>query len=180
MQSDSRVVLIRIVVALAMLLTLLSIHQRQANASGAREPKNSWRGIVPLQSSAEDVGRLLGVEADPAEAPGSSAHQVEDGEVTFFYLTPSLAKIYHAPRSYVSKVFSIYFKPKERLPREAMRLPPTFKRCVEEYTKTHYYMICDDGIAYQFTRGADQLETIIYQPTRVQIRSLAVSTECVF
>ena len=100
--------------------------------------------------------------------------------MTFYFLTPSLAKIYRAPRNLSGKVFSIYFKPSEPAPKDSMRLSPGFRRCVERMSTTHYYLVSDAGIAYQFGRASDQLENIIYQPSRAQVRSLAVNTECVF
>ena len=45
--------------------------------------KNSWRGITPLHSSAQDVARLIGVEADSSEALLSGPFKVDGGEVTF-------------------------------------------------------------------------------------------------
>ncbi|HJQ67634.1 MAG TPA: hypothetical protein VKA70_01575 [Blastocatellia bacterium] len=38
----------------------------------------------------------------------------------------------------------------------------------------------DTGVAYQLRRASDNVETIIYQPSREEIRRLAVNTECVF
>lgn len=141
--------------------------------------KNSWRGITPLRSSAQDVARLIGGEAD-SEAILSGPFKVEGGEVTFSYVTTSLAKIYRAPRSMVGKVFTIYFKPSEPMSRADLMLTPTFKRCVEERDRTFYYFVSDAGVAYRFSRDSDRVETIIYQPSRVEVRSLAVNTECVF
>jgi hypothetical protein len=40
--------------------------------------------------------------------------------------------------------------------------------------------VSDAGVAYQFSRATDMLEMIIYQPTRAEVRRLAVNTECVF
>jgi len=94
-------------VAAAGLLMLLVSSQMAASEPIA---KNSWRGITPLHSSSEDVARTIGTEADSAEAMLSGPYKVEGGEVTFSYLTASLAKIYRAPRSMVGKVFTIYFK----------------------------------------------------------------------
>ncbi|HEV8486350.1 MAG TPA: hypothetical protein VGV87_22590 [Blastocatellia bacterium] len=148
--------------------------------AGSSEPKNSWRGIVPLQSSSEDVARVLGVDPDSSGAPSSGPYRVAGGEVTFYFLTPSLAKIYRAPHSMVGKVFTIYFKPGEPSSKDDLKLSPGFKRCVEQMTKTTYYLVSDAGVAYQFHQGSDQLETVIYQPSRSQVRSLAVNTECVF
>ena len=151
-----------------------------ARPAGSIEPKNSWRGIVPLQSSSDDVARILGVAPDAPGAPSSGPHRVEGGEVTFYFLTQSLAKIYRAPHSMVGKVFTIYFKPGEQSSKNELKLSPGFKRCVEQMTTTTYYLVSDAGVAYQFRQGSDQLETVIYQPSRAQVRSLAVNTECVF
>ena len=94
--------------------------------------------------------------------------------------TPSLAKIYRAPRSMVGKVFTIYFTPSDATSRSALTLSPGFKRCVEERDRTGYYFVSDAGVAYRFLRDGDRLEMVIYQPSRAEVRSLAVSTECVF
>lgn len=149
-------------------------------AKSAPAVKNSWRGITPLRSSTEDVARLIGDEADSSDAMMSGPFKVEGGEVTFSYVTTSLAKIYRAPRSMIGKVFTIYFKPSEVMSRGDVTLAPGFKRCVEERDRTFYYFVSDTGVAYRFSRDSDRVETIIYQPSRVELRSLAVSTECVF
>jgi hypothetical protein len=139
---------------------------------------NSWRGITPLRSSAEDVARLVGMDVDRSDANGP--FKVEGGEVTFSFLTASLAKIYRAPRSMVGKVFTIYFKPSDSTYRADLTLGRGFRRCVEERDRTFYYYLNDAGVAYQFLRNGDRLETIIYQPSRGEVRNLAVDTECVF
>ena len=144
------------------------------------EPRNSWHGIVPLQSSPDDVARVLGIEPESSGAASSGPHRVEGGEVTFNFLTSSLAKIYRAPRSMVGKVFTIYFKPGRPSSKDELKLSPGFRRCVEQFATTAYYLVNDAGLAYQFHQGNDQLETVIYQPSRAQVRSLAVNTECVF
>lgn len=110
----------------------------------------------------------------------SGPFKVEGGEVTFSYLTTSLAKIYRAPRSMVGKVFTIYFEPAFPMSRVDLTLAPGFKRCVEERDRTFYYFVSDTGVAYRFSRDSDRLQTIIYQPSRAEVRSLAVNTECVF
>lgn len=147
-------------------------------APAEKQSKNSWRGITPLQSSVEDVARLIGVESTEGDTQGP--FRVEGGEVTFSYLTPSLAKIYRAPASMVGKVFSIYFKPGEMMSKEDLKLAPEFKRCMEDMDKTFYYYVSDAGLVYQLLRTSDRLETIIYQPSRAQVRRLAVNTGCVF
>lgn len=159
-------------------LLMLVVPSRMA----ASEPiaKNSWRGITPLRSSAEDVARAIGAELESADAMLSGPYKVDGGEVAFSYLTPSIAKIYRAPRSMVGKVFTIYFKPGEPMSRADLALGPGFKRCVEEQDRTVYYFVSDAGVAYRLLRDSDRVETVIYQPSRVEVRSLAVVTECVF
>jgi len=142
--------------------------------------KNSWRGITPLHSSAEDVARLIGAESDSSEAALSGPFKVDGGEVTFSYLTTSLAKIYRAPHSMVGKVFTVYFKPSYPVTRTDVTVAAGFKRCVEERDRTFYYFVNEAGLAYRFLRDGDRLETIIYQPSRAEVRGLAVNTECVF
>lgn len=165
------------IVAFAALLSLLAYSPA---ATSAPAVKNSWRGITPLRSSSEDVARLIGAEPDSTEAMLSGPFKVEGGEVTFSYLTTSLAKIYRAPRSMVGKVFTIYFEPGAPMSRADLTLAPGFKRCVEERDRTFYYFVSDTGVAYRFSRDSDRLQTIIYQPSRAEVRSLAVNTECVF
>ena len=150
------------------------------SARPAAALKNSWRGITPLRSSGADVARVLGAEADEPNAQTSGPFKVEDGEVTISYITPSLAKIYRAPASMVGKVFTIYFKPASQYGRADLDLTREFKRCTEERDRHFYYFVSDTGVAYRFTRGDDLVDTIIYQPTRVEVRRLAVNTECVF
>jgi hypothetical protein len=142
--------------------------------------KNSWRGITPLRSSVEDVARAIGAELESTDVMLSGPYKVEGGEVTFSYLTPSIAKIYRAPRSMVGKVFTIYFKPVEPMLRVDLSLGAGFKRCLEQNDRSIYYFVSDAGIAYRLLRDSDRVETVIYQPSRVEVRSLAVNTECVF
>jgi hypothetical protein len=142
--------------------------------------KNSWRGIIPLHSSAQDVARLVGAEADSSEAILSGPFKVDGGEVTFSYLTASLAKIYRAPRSMVGKVFTVYFTPSYPVTRADVRMDAGFKRCVEDRDRTFYYFVNEAGVAYRFLRDSDRLETIIYQPSHAEVRGLAVNTQCVF
>jgi hypothetical protein len=148
--------------------------------SSGTAAKNTWRGITPLHSSAQDVARLIGAEPDSSEAMLSGPFKVDGGEVTFSYLTTSIAKIYRAPRSMVGKVFTVYFKPSDPTTRADVPLAAGFKRCVEERDRTFYYFVSEAGVAYRFLRDGDRLETIIYQPSRAEVRSLAVNTECVF
>lgn len=142
--------------------------------------KNSWRGITPLRSSAADVARALGVEGGSVQEVINGPLKTEGGEVTFSYLTASLAKIYRAPRSMIGKVFTIYFKPDAPMQRAELKLPPGFKRCSEQMSKAYYYLVSDAGVAYQFRRDGDNLEMIIYQPSRAEVSRLAVTTECIF
>src|SRR5262245_47454612 len=135
---------------------------------GSPSITNSWRGITPLRSSAADVARVVGSNDDEA-ALLSGPFRVDDGEVTFSYLTPSLAKIYRAPAALVGKVFTIYFKPGQSMNRTELKLGAGFKRCIEERDRTFYYMINDAGVAYQLTRDSDRVETIIYQPSRAEV-----------
>ncbi|HZM86125.1 MAG TPA: hypothetical protein VFF31_06165 [Blastocatellia bacterium] len=148
----------------------------------APEPvaKNSWRGITPLRSSVEDVARAIGAELESTNEMLSGPYKVDGGEVTFSYLTPSIAKIYRAPRSMVGKVFTIYFKPVEPMSRADLSLGTGFKRCVEQNDRSIYYFVSDSGVAYRLLRASDRVETVIYQPSRVEVQNLAVNTECVF
>lgn len=171
-----RIKLARIVAVAALLPMLVS----SQTATSRPTVKNSWRGITPLRSSAEDVARLIGAEPDSSEAMMSGPFKVDGGEVTFSYLTTSLAKIYRAPRSMIGKVFTVYFKPSEPMTRADVSLSPGFKRCVEERDRTFYYYVNDAGVGYRFLRSNDVLDTIIYQPSRAEVRNLAVNTECVF
>src|SRR2546426_11544245 len=145
--------LARIVVVAALLPLIIS--GPAANSGPA--VKNSWRGITPLRSSAADVARLIGGEPDSSEAALSGPFKVEGGEVTFSYLTTSLARIYRAPRSMIGKVFTIYFKPSDPMSRADVSLAPGFKRCVEERDRTFYYYLSDAGVAYRFLRNSDVL-----------------------
>jgi hypothetical protein len=176
MSANRQTILSCSVAAVGLLILLVPSHM------AASEPvaKNSWRGITPLHSSAEDVAGAIGAELESADAMLIGTYKVEGGEVSFSYLTPSIAKIYRAPRSMVGKVFTIYFKPGEPMSRADLALGPGFKRCVEENDRTVYYFVSDAGVAYRLRRDSDRVETVIYQPSRVEVRSLAVVTECVF
>lgn len=155
-------------------------------ASGARPNstttvvKNTWRGITPLLSPAAVAAQLVGTDADLSGVPVGGPYKVEGGEVTFSFLTPSLAKIYRAPRTMIGKVFTIYFTPSERMQRADLKIGAGFKLCKEQQTTTYYYLVNDTGVAYRLRRSDDVVETIIYQPSRAEIRRLAVNTECVF
>jgi len=176
MSSKKQTILSFSVAAVGLLMLFVPAHL----ASPEPIAKNSWRGITPLRSSSEDVARAIGAELESADAMLSGPYKVEGGEVTFSYLTPSIAKIYRAPRSMVGKVFTIYFKPGEPMSRADLALGPGFKRCVEENDRTIYYYVSDAGVAYRLRRDSDRVETVIYQPSRVEVRGLAVVTECVF
>jgi hypothetical protein len=165
--------------ALALLMFSAQVTRADKTAT-ATAFRNSWRGITPLRSGAQEVADAVGIELESAEDAPAGPFQVGDGEVSFSYITPSLAKVYRAPRSMVGKVFTIYFKPASTLSRTEIKLAPTFKRCTEELGRSYYYFVSEAGIAYQFRRKDDALEAIIYQPTRAEARRLAVNTECVF
>jgi len=168
-----------LVVAIVIVGSTMMLTTTPAAEVGAPSITNSWRGITPLRSSAADVARVVGADAEEA-ALLSGPFRVDNGEVTFSYLTPSLAKIYRAPAALVGKVFTIYFKPGQSMGRTELKLGAGFKRCIEERDRTFYYMINDAGVAYQLTRDSDRVETIIYQPSRAEVRRLAVNTDCVF
>lgn len=142
--------------------------------------KNSWRGITPLQSTAADVARELGLDEDAAEGLVDGPFKVDDGEVSFSYLTPSLIKLYRAPASMTGKVFTIYFKPSEASLLEDLSLSREYKKCAEPMDKYTYYFVSDAGIAYQIQQGSNRVEMIVYQPSRAQVRRLAVNTGCIF
>jgi len=167
-------------VALLILVLLVIVSPLLAARPLTAATRNTWRGITPLHSSSADVARVLGDDADQPGAQTSGPFKVDEGEVTFSYITPSLAKIYRAPSSMVGKVFTIYFRPRRPLGRTEIEMPHDFKRCTEDRDRHFYYFVSDGGVAYQFDRGTDKVETIIYQPTRVEVRRLAVNTECVF
>lgn len=141
---------------------------------------NSWRGIVPLRSTAADVARVLGLDGDPGDHDLTGPFPVDGGEVTFSYLSASLADMFRAPKSMTGRVFTVYFKPTSGLARQDLKLTPDFKRCAEDMDKTFYYFVTEGGLAYRFVRGSDMVDVIIYQPSRSEVRRLAVNTTCVF
>jgi hypothetical protein len=167
-------------VVFAIALMLLCYSVGGSESSPRASVTNSWRGITPLRSSAADVARILGIDEEPNSAPSSGPFKVEGGEVSFSYLTPSLVKIYRAPGSMIGKVFTIYFKPSQPMKRADLALGAGFRRCTEERDRQFYYLVSDAGVAHQFNRNSDALETTIYQPSRAEVRRLAVNTECVF
>jgi hypothetical protein len=142
--------------------------------------KNTWRGLTPLQSSAADAAQVVGADVDLSQAQVGGPYKIDGGEVTFSFLTPSLAKIYHAPRAMSGKVFTIYFTPRERIERNDLKLGAGFRTCKEQQAAAYYYLVSDAGVAYRLRRGDEVVEAIIYQPSRAEVRRLAVNTECVF
>ncbi len=142
--------------------------------------KNTWRGLTPLQSSAADAAQLVGTDADLSRTPTGGPYKVDGGEVTFSFLSPSLAKMYRAPRALFGKLFTIYFTPSERIARAELKLGGGFKVCKEMQVTGYYYLVSDAGIAYRLRRSDDTVEAIIYQPSRAEAQRLAVNTECVF
>ncbi|MFL6213279.1 MAG: hypothetical protein ACJ74J_05220 [Blastocatellia bacterium] len=156
-----------------------SAHSARPVAS-ATVVKNTWRGLTPLQSSATAAAQVIGTDTDLADASVGGPYKVEGGEVTFSFLTPSLAKMYHAPRAMFGKIFTIYFTPQERIARADLKLGASFKMCKEQMSTHYYYLVNDAGVAYRLRRSDDTVETIIYQPSRAEVRRLAVNTECVF
>ncbi|HEX8186064.1 MAG TPA: hypothetical protein VF747_14975 [Blastocatellia bacterium] len=188
MSKRNKIILAQTFVLVALLLAPAPAQMARPKANNGESKSaaartavvNSWRGITPLRSSAADVARVLGDAADQPDGQVSGPFKVEGGEVTFSYLTASLAKIYRAPRSMVGKVFTIYFKPDEAITRNDLKLAPGFKRCAEERNKGYYYLVNDAGVAYQFRSDNNSVETIIYQPSRVETGRLAVMSECVF
>lgn len=154
---------------------------RGAKSRGAAPAvKNSWRGLTPLRSSAAEAAQLVGTDTDLSQAQVGGPYRVEGGEVTFSILTPSLAKVYRAPHTMVGKIFTIYFTPSQPSSRTDLQLGAGFRKCTEQQTTSYYYLVNDAGVAYRLRRSDDTLETIIYQPSRAEIRALAVMSECVF
>jgi hypothetical protein len=150
-------------------------------AAAAIAARNSWRGIIPLQSTAADVARVLSIAAESHVAESDGPFKVDGGEVTFYYLTADQARLYRAPASMVGKVFSIYFK--RNPPLERVNSLPTkgFKRCLDDMDKRYYYHVSvDGGLAYQVRRGTDEIEYEIYQPVRADIQKFRINTTCVF
>jgi len=148
-----------------------------AGASG----RNAWRGIVPLQSTAADVARLLSISAESHVAESDGPFKVDGGEVTFYYMTADHAKLYHAPTAMVGRVFSIYFKPNPPLARVETIPARGFKRCLDDMDKRYYYEVSlDGGLAYQIRRNTDEIEFEIYQPFHADIQKLKLNTACVF
>jgi len=117
---------------------------------------------------------------DPSANPDTSGpFRVDGGEVTFSFLTDSLAKIYRAPQAMVGKVFTIYFKPNVPMAQAEVKLVG-FKKCVDQSDKRYYYFVSDAGLGYQVSRKTEEIEIVIYQPSAAEIKRLRVSTACVF
>ncbi|HEU4388869.1 MAG TPA: hypothetical protein VFV34_13790 [Blastocatellia bacterium] len=142
--------------------------------------RNSWRGLTPLHSTTEDVAHAVGVDAGSFNLDADNPFKVDGGDVVVSFISVKTAKIYGAPRSMVGKVFTIYFKPEAPLLLGDLKLPRSFRRCSDQLSKAFYYLVSDEGLAYRFRAGDKQVESVIYQPTRAEVRRLAVSTDCVF
>src|SRR5262249_9841681 len=143
--------------------------------------RNSWRGIIPLQSTAADVARLLSIAGSSSVPASDGPFKVDGGEVTFYYVTADQARLYHAPPSMIGRVFSIYFKRNPPLERVETLPARTFKRCFDDMEKRYYYEVSIDGeLAYQVRRSTDEIEFEIYQPVRADIQKLRLNTACVF
>ena len=155
---------------------------RATKSSGsAVSRQNSWKGITPLASSTADVARILSKPEDPLVPETSGPHRVEGGEVTFSFVTASLAKIYHAPASMVGRVFTVYFTPDPPLESAKDGFRPGFKKCVDPMdTRSYYYVSNDGGLAYQVRKASGQIESVIYQPLHEEIKRLRVNATCVF
>ena len=165
---------------------LLSISAGQRDRHRFASPalagsKNSWRGIVPLQSTSADVARVLSVTPDSQVADSHGPYKVDGGEVTFYYMTADQAKLYHAPASMVGRVFSIYFRRNPPLERADTLPARGFKRCVDDMDKRYYYQVSlDGGLAYQVRRTTDEIEYEVYQPFHADIQKLRLNAACVF
>jgi hypothetical protein len=117
---------------------------------------------------------------DTSQNPDSSGpFKVDGGDVTFSFLTDSLARIYHAPQTMVGKVFTIYFKPNVPMAQSEVKLVG-FKKCVDQSDRRYYYFVSEAGLGYQVSRKTDQIEMVIHQPSAAEIKRLRVSTACVF
>jgi hypothetical protein len=126
-----------------------------------------------------DVAQLLRIEVEDLNLDAANTFEVEGGEVSVSFISAKQARLYSAPRSLVGKILAIYFKPAQPVFLADLKLPRSFRKCVEQLSRMHYYYV-GDGLAYQFRSGGEQVEWIIYQPMRAEIRRLNVSTDCVF
>jgi len=166
-------------------IAFLSVATGKRSSRGASPApaagRNAWRGIIPLQSTAADVARLLSIPAAASVAESEGPFKVDGGEVTFYYVTADQARLYHAPPSMVGRVFSIYFKRNPPLERVESLPAKAFKRCFDDMDKRYYYQVSiDGGLAYQVRRNTDEIEFEIYQPVRAEIQKLKLGTSCVF
>lgn len=148
--------------------------------STPRAAKNSWRGLVPLHSSVEEVAQVLGVDAGEFNLDSGNTFKVNGGDVTVSFISPRQAKLYSAPRSFVGRVFTIYFKPDSPVFLSELNLPRGFRKCSDDLSKAFYYFVSEEGLAYQFRAGSERVESVIYQPMKIEIRRLSVATDCVF
>ena len=183
MLTNYRLILLSFVALLCGLCAFAQSGPRSTSGSrvtSSAVSRNAWRGLTPLRSTVTDIAQMFGEPQSSPDASLIGPYRVEDGEVSFTYLTPSLAKLYRAPASMTNKLFTIYFKPAAPLFRADVQLDRSFKRCAEDGIKGRYYLISDAGVAYQIAEDSERVETIIYQPSRPEVRRLAVSTECVF
>jgi hypothetical protein len=154
---------------------------RRGSSAAAPSGRNAWRGIVPLQSTAADVGKLLAFVPSSQVAESDGPFKVDGGEVTFYYMTADHARLYHAPVTMVGRVFSIYFKRNPPLDRVATLPARGFKRCLDDMDKRYYYQVSlDGGLAYQVRRNTDEIEYEIYQPLHAEIQKLRLNAACVF
>ncbi|HKV41002.1 MAG TPA: hypothetical protein VJX67_17475 [Blastocatellia bacterium] len=148
-------------------------------ASASRQ--NSWKGITPLVSSTADVARMLSKPEESLVPETSGPYQVDGGEVTFSFVTASLARIYHAPESMVGKVFTVYFTPAAPMDSSTDAPRSGFKRCVDPMDPRFFYYVSNDGgLAYQVRKASGQVEMVIYQPLHEEIKRLRVNATCVF
>lgn len=180
-----RTVRARLALTLSLTVFLIIIasgqSRRNRTISAATARENSWHGITPLLSSSVDVASTLSVTPAEPEAESSGPYRIDDGEVTFSYVTPNQAKIYHAPQSMVGKVFTIYFRPNPPLkPADSIDVR-RFRKCVDRLDPRYYYLVSHDrGLAYQIKKATSEIEVVIYQPVEEQILKLKVDTTCVF
>jgi hypothetical protein len=123
---------------------------------------------------------MLGTDVGSFNLDSDNTFRVEGGVVTVSFISAKTAKIYGAPRSMVGKVFTIYFKPQDPIFLADLKLGRGFRRCSDQLSKAYYYYVSDEGLAYQFRAGGEQVDSVIYQPMRAEIRRLEVSTDCVF
>jgi hypothetical protein len=157
------------------------MNMRKSAGPATPEPRNSWRGVIPLKSSGDDVIRLVHPAGHDQDPMPIGPFRVDGGEVTFSYVTASLADIYRAPKSMVGKVFTVYFKPDPPLRQADPEVVRGLKRCVDAMDKRYYYYLSlDGGLAYQVRNTTNDIEMLIYQPLHAEVQRLRVNTTCVF